>query len=620
MPSINAQRHGTDEPPPVKTSLRAGPLSLTYIDGGLRGIFLGEREVVRRVYAAVRDENWGTVPALLSDERLEIAPDGFRITYQAEHRQGGLHFVWRGRITGRADGMIEFTLEGTARTSFRRSRIGLCVLHPPAGCAGQPCAVTHGDGTVETCVFPEAIAPHQPFRDVRILSSRVGPDVWADVAFEGETFETEDQRNWTDASYKTYGTPLDLPHPVWIAEGTTVSQAVTLTLRGPLPPAVAEPEDGPVRFSLHAGQSVPLPGLGLGVAHCGRALTAEETARLASLHLDHLRVDVTPSDPAHPARLRQASGEARAVGARLLVALRLSQDAPSELARLCAIAAELGTPLRAWLVYFQGEKCVSEDSFQIARRALAAGTPGVPIFGGTDAYFAELNRARPALSGADGVAYSVNPQAHAFDDESLMETPEAQSATASSARRLYGDLPVWVSPLTLRPRFNPDAGPDAPEGEPPADARQRSLLAAAWTLASVKSLAEGGAAGLTYFETAGPRGLMEAGSVFPVFYVLAWLGEFADGEVLPSASSRPGRVECLALRKKGRQALLLANLTPEPQCVMLGGLTPRRVERLDETTGGRVASEPPDGTGETILLPYAVARIALGDSNVEEKR
>jgi hypothetical protein len=30
---------------------------------------------------------------------------------------------------------------------------------------------------------------------------------------EGDTYETEDQRNWTDASYKTYVRPLPCPGP-----------------------------------------------------------------------------------------------------------------------------------------------------------------------------------------------------------------------------------------------------------------------------------------------------------------------------------------------------------------------------------------------------------------------
>ena len=38
---------------------------------------------------------------------------------------------------------------------------------------------------------------------------------------EGDTWETEDHRNWTDASFKTYSRPLSLPYPYAIAKGET---------------------------------------------------------------------------------------------------------------------------------------------------------------------------------------------------------------------------------------------------------------------------------------------------------------------------------------------------------------------------------------------------------------
>lgn len=43
-------------------------------------------------------------------------------------------------------------------------------------------------------------------------------------------FETEDQRNWTDASFKTYGTPLDRPFPVAVSPGEEVHQRVRLVI------------------------------------------------------------------------------------------------------------------------------------------------------------------------------------------------------------------------------------------------------------------------------------------------------------------------------------------------------------------------------------------------------
>src|SRR4030095_8796661 len=77
--------------------------------------------------------------------------------------------------------------------------------------------------------------------------------------------------------------------------------------------------------------------------------------------------------------------------------------------------------------------------------------------GGTNAYFTELNRGRPSPEGLDFAAYSINPQVHAFDNASLVENLEAQAGTVESARQFLGSLPLAVGPVTLRPRFNPNA-------------------------------------------------------------------------------------------------------------------------------------------------------------------
>ena len=51
--------------------LRAGPLRMRLENSELRYLTVAGQEVVRRVYAAVRDRNWGTVPGVLS--QLQIA-------------------------------------------------------------------------------------------------------------------------------------------------------------------------------------------------------------------------------------------------------------------------------------------------------------------------------------------------------------------------------------------------------------------------------------------------------------------------------------------------------------------------------------------------------------------
>src|SRR5680860_1556216 len=55
----------------------------------------------------------------------------------------------------------------------------------------------------------------------------------AKLSFEGDIFETEDQRNWTDASFKTYSTPLSNPFPVLIKAGDLVTQKITFQAEVP---------------------------------------------------------------------------------------------------------------------------------------------------------------------------------------------------------------------------------------------------------------------------------------------------------------------------------------------------------------------------------------------------
>ncbi len=100
MLPTNVLRYGREAPLPERMPLRAGPLSLVYEGGDLRYVRLGDREILRRVYVAVRDRNWETVPAALSDVEMEIGGDSFRNTYRAEHVEGDIGYAWLGRSRG----------------------------------------------------------------------------------------------------------------------------------------------------------------------------------------------------------------------------------------------------------------------------------------------------------------------------------------------------------------------------------------------------------------------------------------------------------------------------------------------------------------------------------------
>lgn len=674
MLAKNLLYYGRETPLPQSTQLRAGPLTMLYEEGDLRYIQFGDREVLRRIYVAIRDRNWGTVPNALSNVQMDVKADSFRVTYEVVNRQNEIDFAWKGAITGDADGTLRCTMEGEARATFLRARIGFCVLHPLRECIGQPCAVEHVDGTVEEGMFPVLISPHQPFLEIRALRHEVAPGLHAEVRFDGEVFEMEDHRNWSDASFKTYGTPLRLPYPVEVPKGTRITQSVTLKLLGEgagVLEAARPGEEGMRRrvtfeFAPSATRpgAVPLPAIGLGTASHGQLLSATEIARLKALSPAHLRVDLRPAAPGWEEGLRRAAAEASALGVPLEAALHLSDEAEAELKAIAARMEETRAKLCRWLVFHVGETSTDARWVQLARERLSSCSPGAAFLGGTDAYFAELNRGRPEMGALDGVTYSINPQVHAFDNASLVENLEAQAHTVESARAFAAGRPISVSPVTLRPRFNPNATGPEPEPSPDegiplalpfeVDERQVSLFGAGWTLGSVKYLAESGAASVTYYETSGWRGVMGLdpgvaaglaeetaepfaalrGAVYPVYHVLADIGEFAGGELLPTTSGDPLALDGLALVKEGRTRLLLANLSPMAQAVAVqvtdaAGRTPTswsgehaRVRVLDERNAEEAMRSPEafraregepmpvsGGWLELELLPYAVARI-----------
>jgi D-apionolactonase len=163
---------GTRIAPPERLLLYAGVLSLEYESGTLRWIRLGEQEILRGIYVAIRDQNWGSIPGVLRDTNVDIRAKTFDIRFTSEHRQNDISFVWRGTIKRAADNTILFEFHGEALTTFKSNRIGFCVLHP-GSVAGMHCIIEHADGRFEGSRFPLFISSHQPYLDIRAIQHEV---------------------------------------------------------------------------------------------------------------------------------------------------------------------------------------------------------------------------------------------------------------------------------------------------------------------------------------------------------------------------------------------------------------------------------------------------------------
>lgn len=620
----------------------AGPVQTLLEGTDLRYVHVHGVEVVRRLFTAVRDARWRTIPPEIDALDLRADRDGFSLRFTARYSDNELRFRHDTELTVHADGSIVYRLDGVAESDFEYNRIGICVLHPREA-AGRRYRTVSPDGDAHG-ELPLHIGA-QRFDDGKLwplfpsydsLAIEADDGFWVRFDFEGDLFEMEDQRNWTDSSFKTYSTPLALGWPHRARRGDRLAQELRITWFGSR--VRRKPRVG-TRIALGGNMESGLPRLGLGLASHAKPLDSGQIDRLGALGLSHLRADLRLGGEEWRRELARAEHDARQLGCGLELALFLPED-DAELEELSDALAGAGAPIERVLVFAEGEPVASQHAAHRASEHLRTSIGDAALVSGTDGWFADLNRARPDVGSFDGVCYSICATVHADDDRSVCETPAAQGDTVRSARAIYGDLPILVSPVTFRPRSWPFGDVADPRGLPfQVDERQCSLLGSAWTTSSLKHLAEAGVASVTYFETTGWRGVMDAGTrsaererfsarpgdIYPLYHVLADVGELrlAGAELILTHSTEPLRVEALATRAQGRLHVLVANLTATPQECTIEGLGGRAlaVRVLDETTADEAMSAPrafrarrhevhePRHALELELEPYAVLRL-----------
>jgi hypothetical protein len=624
--SLNIMYYGSEAPLPEQRPVRAGPLTAVLEGADLRYVAVGDEVVILRLYAAVRDQSWGTIAPVFTSYELEQAETSFALRFTAEHVSGGeqgVDFVWDGSIIGASDGTIVCTMDGAARSPFCRNRIGWCVLHPME-LAGKSVQITSGDHTASSS-FPERISPHQPFLDIEAMEHDAAGGGTVRIVFAGDVFENEDQRNWTDASYKTYSTPLQIPYPVQLAAGDRVWQSVTVSVTGA--DRAMRPTSGPSDLMIQVGDEFggDLPAIGLSSAGHGNPLSEAELERFRALGLSHLHHVVDLAAPDWRARLDQSAAEAGALDWAIELEV-LTDDDGLDFSELVDHIPTLPASITRVTVFPRPDVVSTAVVLRAARAARDRAGADFPVGGGSRAYFTELNRNVPAPALLDFVAYAVNPQVHAFDNASIVETLAAQAETVRSAKALVGDRPVAVGPITLLPRINPDAVPTTEKPPPGAlpptvDPRQPSLFAAGWTAGSIRHLASAGGVALTYYETTGWRGVVERsdhelrvprfhsrpGMAFPVYHVLADVGEFAGGRLLGVDVSDRLSVEALALVAGDRFRLILASFMDHAAEVRISlpRLSGLRRRTLDETSYDAAADDP--ATFRAEAEPIAIA-------------
>ncbi len=649
-PSQAVKLFGTEEPTPTAEILVAGELSAELDAGNLRYIRYRGREVIRAISYVVRDRLWGTFGAEIEDLAIDRREGGFTVTYRARCRDESQSFAYEARIAGSAEGRLSFEAVGVPETDFLTNRTGFVVLHGVEGIAGRPVEVLHVDGSRVQTRFPELIDPKQPIENIRALTHEVLPGLKAVCRMEGEAFEMEDQRNWTDASYKTYVRPLADPFPYTLPRGEPVEQSVTLSLEGSAAGGGAAASDAAIRVTLgEASGRLPRFGMALEAGHAEAALG--KLGLLAPLRPAFLSLFFDARSDGEPA-LRAAQSLSEALSTELAVELVVpgEKDPGSELAAFADLLRSAGARPASLAVSPAGDMSfvmpgtVFPDTRDFDRLYAAARKhfPDLRLGGGNFVYFTELNRKRPPLEALDFLCHPTSAIVHAADDRSLTETLESLPYVIASGKELAGGKEYRVGPGSLGSRTSPFGGPTTPNPDNRRvtmtrnDPRQRSLLGAAWHLGYGARMAAGGVDSVILGAPIGPFGLVhhpmdwpqpwydEAGGLYPAYHVMRALYAASGAGLRQAESSSPRALQALAVESEAGLDLWLANLTGEHQEVEVAGLPGPRVSvcRLDELRFEACAADPDafDAEAEQAdpsrlsLRPYAVLRLSSSKS------
>ena len=440
--------------------LKTGRLSLILEDGNLRDIQFDGVEMIRAISFLVRDKNWGTVAPQLTNLNIKKDNCDLNISFESVFREDNSQLKVVFGICIKRD-FLRFHAAFSASGDFQTNRAGFNILHP-VQLSGSPLEITDVNGNTFHSSFPRVIDPWQPFKNIRCLTSRYKERI-ASCLLLGETFEMEDQRNWSDASFKTYSRPLEKPWPYTILNGESNDQSIELNFSGPVKSRNAPRK----KLLIEIGNPV-----GIDFPEMALVFRPEESEKVFD-SIDQL-IQISPNritchfDPeaGHglpELRLFKLMQDHFPAKYDLEYAVWCKEDGYVEFERLANQLHKSGLCLNSILVCPGVDRqstppgsiwpdCPSLNYLYEAARLFF---PDIELGGGMMSYFTELNRKRPPLEKLDFVVHGTNPIVHAADDVSVMQTLSSVPFIISSCRTFIGDKAYRLGLSSIPMRQNP---------------------------------------------------------------------------------------------------------------------------------------------------------------------
>lgn len=472
--------------------LTAGNFELLYEAGRTRYIKYNGEEVLRMIYPALRSENWATIPGKISNEKISTLIDGFEIVYQMDFAEDNIKYKAAFKIVCKND-KLEFEMNGESLSDFKSKRVGLCVHHPISTCEGREINILHHENKMGAYHYPELIAPVWPFTDIKLMRWNTGNNA-VELAFEGDLFETEDQRNWTDDSYKTYSGPQYKTPMLDIHKGDKINHKIILSVKETKTASGALNELQPVKHKF--------PKIGYSRSDNQEILTENDLQLIKDIPFNHYRVVLNLNSNNWKNILHSVHEETTRLNTLLELEVFFNNV---QLGEFINEIARIKSDVDAIHV-LENDPTPGIDFYKNVYNQLKQHFPQIKTGFGNSGWFADINSCDIENIQSDMFSFMVSPQVHQDDNRSILENLGSQHTTIKTLRKRTGQKPVFVSPIVFNSRED--------------DARLHTQFAAWWTINAICNFAEAGY--LTLYELKGGRGILNS----PVYDLLKTIKVF----------------------------------------------------------------------------------------------
>lgn len=612
--------YGTSEPAEALSPRECGSMTFLVVEALTGSIGWGGVEVLRGIDYPIRDKDWGTLPT--RTVRSERTSSGKFFRWERDFTTEDISIAGRCEVVASLSGEMTLWLRMEIKRDLELCRTGFVLLHPIRGLAGKPMTVRRSTREALEERFPDLISASQPaigFVELRYVID--GVSVIVDTS--GQPFEMEDQRNWSDASYKSYAQTFGFPHAYKVNAGEVVEHRLILTVSG----GGVRPQSGAETPTL-VFQREPVPetfpelAIATDLAWGPAALPAPLASLRRVARIDLRRgydlgflntsgprkppIDLELVIPDDPQELTQAIDELSSQLMQLSVR-------PDHVFALPAAYLKSFQPDGPWPASAR-----PSDAIAAARRAF----PSARIGGGSLTNFTELNRRRPDPTEIDYLTHGSTAIVHASDDASVFQTLETLPDIFRSATQLAPGKAYRLGLISIGMRGNPYGAGLSPNPERlrrtmcAEDPRAQSLFGAAWLVGVATAAERGGTELLTLAGAGGPFAVTSAtSSLTPAFHVLACLTEMQGGRRLWIVTG-DRRLHAVGIEYGDGARVILANGSKATSTIICpsGG----RAAILDGSAV-KAASLDPEWRkralrrlhGQIELPPYAVAFLDL---------